>query len=101
MSISFSEMSQKDFEALPVPVRVEKEDQYADLINSLEQGKIVAFDYTDAKDLRGKRITIGRKAHARGFTVEFRVNGTKVAVRKNSDTLPEPKPVKHRVKKES
>lgn len=98
--ISFSEMTSKDFEAIPVPQRAIKSDPYAVLITALSEGKALSIPYNGETDLKGKRITIARKARSAGFMVDFRVHNGTLAVKKSDSPIPPKREVVHRTKKD-
>ena len=60
-------------------------DQWAPIMDAIEQGEVYALPYSDDKDLRGKRIGLGRRAAQRGFKLEIRSKDNTMAVRR-SDT---------------
>ncbi len=100
-NISFSEISNKQWEELPAPVRPIKENPYAALIAALQAGKAVSVPYEGETQLKGLRIGIARAARAAQppFLAEFRVNGKVLAIRKSDSPIPEKREVRHRQKK--
>ena len=59
-------------------------DQWAPIMDALERGEMYALPYSDDKDLRGKRIGLGRRAAQRGFKLEIRSRDNTMAVRRST-----------------
>jgi hypothetical protein len=67
-----------------------KPDELDAAIDELERGNIIRLKAIDEKDLRGKRLTIGRRATKRGFKVEIRTKDLTIAVRKKEEPATPP-----------
>ncbi len=74
-------IDEEGWNAIP-PKLSRKPDELDSVIDELEHGNIIRLTAADEKDLRGKRLTIGRRATKRGFKVEIRTQGLTIAVRK-------------------
>lgn len=68
-------------------------DHWAPIMEALEQGEMYALPYRDDKDLRGKRIGLGRRASQRGFKLEIRTKDRTMAVRRAAAPATPPAPV--------
>lgn len=82
--MEFQEISEKEFEQLERPKGPTKkiDPQVEALLSALQAGKIVRIPIASEKELKGKRLSIGRRAMSRGFKVEFRYGEGFLAVRK-------------------
>src|SRR4051794_25606846 len=82
-------INEEDWNALPAK-QTRKPDDVDSMIDELERGRIVRLTAADEKDLRGKRLTIGRRATKRGFKVEIRTKDLTIAVRKKDEPATPP-----------
>ncbi len=93
-TIEFEVVARDKFDSLPEPAKKAAPDRYDALLNALSQTsnkQDVRVFADNEQDLRGKRITIGRKARQRGFIAEFRNDGLVLYVRKSGEPVPPPK----------
>ncbi len=97
-TLEFKVVDKKKWEELPVPTSTKKDDKYAAIIDALEAGEILEIPTADIKQMKGIRITLGRKASSRGFKVEGRTEGNILYVKK-SDEPTQPVERKERKKK--
>jgi hypothetical protein len=98
--LSFKVVDNKKWESLPPSTSTKKDDKYTPVLDALEAGEILEIPTSDNKELKGIRITLGRKAAMRGFKVESRNEGNLLYVRKSTEPL-EPKAPKERKQKEA
>ncbi len=74
------------FDALPPRTQQKPGDPaWEDIINTLEAGDDVRLPYENEKELRGLRLSVGRRANRRGFRVELRYGDGFLIARKSSD----------------
>ncbi len=93
-TIKFEVVARDKFESLPEPNKKAIPDKYDDVLTAIEKisdKQVICVFADNEQDLRGKRITIGRKARRRGFMVEFRNDGLALYVRKSNEPVPPPK----------
>ncbi len=100
VDLNFKVVDSKKWDSLPPRSSAKKDDKYTPILDALEAGEILEIPTNDAKEMRGLRITLGRKSSVRGFKVETRNNGNLLYVRKSAEPL-EPKAPKERKKKEA
>ena len=79
---------------------VQEPDPWEPLMHDLAAGKIVCLPYADPRDRRAKRLSIARRAAARGIKTEARYTDSELAVRRVDSQAPpaEEKPRQRRRK---
>lgn len=79
-------VSTEEFEKLP-PRQPQRRTspEWDSVLDELMSGKPVRLRYADEKDLRGKRLSLGRRAAQRGITVEIRYGEGFLIVRKSGE----------------
>lgn len=83
VAIKWETIDSNAFDALPNPKPAPKNDpEWEEIITALESGQVVKIPYADEKELRGKRLSVGRRAIKRGFRVELRYGEGFIAARK-------------------
>ena len=66
-------VDRSEFDRLPPRTQQKPPDpEWEDSLTELEAGNTVRFPYADEKEMRGLRLSIGRRANRRGFKVELR-----------------------------
>ncbi len=80
--VDYNLITEEEWDAL-APVK--QPDAWDQLLDELEQGRIVRLPVADEKALRGTRLTLGRRAAKRGFKVDIRTQDTALAVRKREE----------------
>ena len=89
MAIQWQELDERAFEELPVPAKQPKGDaEWEELVTALESGKAVKVPFADEKEMRGKRLSLGRRSIKRGFRVELRYGDGFIAARKKGEDGP-------------
>lgn len=83
--VTFRRISPEEWSELPAPTTKKAPDKYDELLGAVEAGEMVELETEGEKDLRGKRIGIGRGAKGRGFKVEYRIQGNKLYVKRGAD----------------
>ncbi len=83
--LEFKVVDKTKWETLAPATPAKKEDKYNKVLDALEAGEILEITTKDAKEMKGYRISLGRKASARGFRTEYRIDGNILYVKK-SDT---------------
>jgi hypothetical protein len=78
---NWQEINEKAWELIPTK-KGKEPDEVDQILDQVEQGKIIRYPPTDQKDLAGKRLALGRRAKKRGVTIEMRGLGEVLAVRK-------------------
>jgi hypothetical protein len=58
-------------------------DKYAPLLDALEAGEVIQIKTVDNKEMKGIRITLGRKSKSRGFSVEYRAEDATLYAKKS------------------
>ena len=86
--VDYSVITEEEWDAL-APVK--QPDTWDQLLDELEQGRIVRLPVADEKALRGTRLTLGRRAAKRGFKVDIRTQDTTLAVRKREEAATPPR----------
>jgi len=101
--IEFTITDAKKWETLTPPEPAKKEDKYAKALDAIEAGEIIQIPTKDTKEMRGYRISFGRKSTARGFRVEYRIEGNILYIRKSEEPIQikEPKKKKEKVAQEA
>ena len=86
MAVQWQELDSASFDALPVPTKQPKGDAaWEEIVTALESGKAVKLPYADEGEMRGKRLSLGRRAIRRGFRVELRYGDGFIAARRRAD----------------
>lgn len=81
--MDFTVVDKTKWESLTPVAPTKPADKYAPLLDALEAGEIIQIKTTDNKEAKGIRISIGRKSSARGFKVDYRMDGSTIYVRKS------------------
>jgi hypothetical protein len=82
MAIEYRVIGAKDWEKLP---DLQAENPWAEALTVLERGGTISVGYTDERDLKSKRLSIGKRAHSAGFKVETRFGDGQLAIRRVDD----------------
>ena len=80
--VDYSVITEEEWDAL-TPVK--PPDAWDQLLDELEQGRIVRLPVADEKALRGTRLTLGRRAAKRGVKVDIRTQDNTIAVRRRAE----------------
>src|SRR5947209_8917423 len=88
------------WEKLTPPATAKKTDQYVAIVDALEAGHVVKLPTKDNTEMKGKRIVLGKRVRARGFSVEYRVEGSDLYVKKSDETSISSTPKTTRKKKD-
>jgi hypothetical protein len=88
----FEIISEDEWQQMPPPQPSKVSTEWDEVLGLLEQGKIVQLRVKDQKDLKGKRILLGRRASTHGFRIESRVEGDRLALKKSDKPLEQKKP---------
>ena len=74
------------FDQLPPRTQQKPGDpEWEEIVTALEAGDDVRLPYGDEKEMRGLRLSVGRRARRRGFRVELRYGDGFLIARKSSD----------------
>ena len=65
-----------------------KPDELDEQMSVLEEGNLLIIEAEDEKELRGKRLALGRRAKARGFAVDQYTQGLTIYARKRDEDAP-------------
>ncbi len=82
----WQEISEKDWGLIPAK-KTKEPDEVDQMLDAVAEGKIIRYTPKDEKDAIGKRLSLGRRAKGRGFTIEIRVHGGQLAVRKTGEVV--------------
>ncbi len=85
----WQEISEKDWELIPTK-QAKEPDEVDQMLDAVAEGKIIRYTPKDEKDAIGKRLSLGRRAKGRGFTIEIRAHGGQLAVRKTGEVVSQP-----------
>jgi len=96
--ITFKTVDSKKWEQLVPPTPAKPVDKYVPILDALEAGEILEITTKDAKESKGLRISIARKASTRGFRVEYRAEDTTLYVKKSEQEITPSKPKKKKEK---
>lgn len=96
--ITFKTVDNTKWEKLTPPAKTTKEDKYVKVLDALEAGEILEIPTSDNKEMKGLRITLGRKSSARGFKVEYRIEGDILYVKKSGEAITPAAPKKKKEK---
>ena len=98
MAVEWQELDAAAFDALPARTKPPKGDaDWEAILGALEAGKVVKLPYQDEKELRGKRLSLGRRAIRRGFRVELRYGDGFIAARKSGHVVTDGPPAAEEV----
>lgn len=87
--MSWQEISDRDWDLIPGKAAKET-DEIDQMLDQVEQGKIIRYTVKGDKDAVSKRLSFGRRAKRRGFTIEIRAHGGQLAVRKTGGITAQP-----------
>ncbi len=85
----WQEISEKDWELIPAK-KTKEPDEVDQMLDAVAEGKIIRYTPKDEKDAIGKRLSLGRRAKSRGFTIEIRAHSGQLAVRKTGEVVSQP-----------
>lgn len=72
----------------PEPTKPQKVDpEWEELITAPEAGRTVRLPFGDETEKRGRRLSVGRRAKGRGFSVDIRYGDGFMAVRRSDEAL--------------
>ena len=75
------------FDQLPPRTQQKPGDpEWEEIVTALEAGDDVRLPYGDEKEMRGLRLSVGRRARRRGFRVELRYGDGFLIARKSGDS---------------
>lgn len=97
VDFEFTVVDKSKWEQLTPSIPAKKEDKYDKVLDALEAGEILRIPTKDAKEMKGLRITLGRKTSSRGFRVEYRSEGDTLYVKKSDAPVTATKPKKEKV----
>lgn len=73
------------FRDVSLPKRVKGPDDIDAIIALVAAGKTVEITLADEKALRGRRMSLGRRAKQQGLALDLRCQGNKIIVRQKPD----------------
>jgi hypothetical protein len=85
--MEFTVVDKTKWEELAPPTPTKKQDKYIPILDALETGEIIQIKTSDAKEMKGLRITLGRKSKSRGFSVEYRAEDATLYVKKSDKAI--------------
>ncbi len=88
--IAWTEVNPQQFETYPSPTPLKGPDELDAVLDSVAAGKTVEITLVDDSVIRGRRLALGRRAKARGLTLQMRSHGNKLIVRQAGPAQPAP-----------
>ncbi len=82
--MQWREVSAQEFEQIPGKA-ASQPNRWDEVLDAIDQGKIIEIPATSENSIRGMRVGIGRRAKNRGIALEMRSNGEALAIRKMND----------------
>src|SRR5919108_3576553 len=82
--VTYDVIGEQEWEDM-APTAARSASEWDRLLDDLDQGKIISMPYTDLSDRRSKRMTVARRALARGFKTEVRYTDVMMAIRKSGE----------------
>ncbi len=76
----------------PVSSSGRKRDELDEQMGVLEEGQVLIIEAEDEKELRGKRLALGRRAKALGMAIEQYSEGLTITARRKDAAAPAPPP---------
>jgi len=83
--MEWTEVDPQHFETYPSPKPAKGPDDIDAVIALVAAGKTVEITLDDEKALRGRRMSLGRRAKLLGMTIQMRYQGNKIIVRQKTD----------------
>jgi len=83
--MNWTEVDPQHFETYPSPKPVKGPDDIDAVIALVAAGKTVEITLGDESALRGRRMSLGRRAKQQGLALDMRYEGNKIVVRQKSD----------------
>jgi len=80
--VQWTEVDPSEFESYPSLKPAKARDDIDDLLDAVAAGKTVQLTLDEGTGIRGRRMSIGRRAKKRGFAVEMRYLENRIIVRK-------------------
>jgi hypothetical protein len=91
MPLSYKKMSETEWRAMPETQSTKKPNEWADLVDELQNGQPVSLDIPADRNVKGVRIAIARLAATKEMKLQFRQKGQTLAMRR-SETPYTPRP---------
>lgn len=85
MVIEHDVMPESEWDKYPAKPQKPIDTRYDSILDDLASGKIVRVTTETDGERRGLRLALGRRAKQRGFSIETRVLGDTLAIRKSGD----------------
>ncbi len=83
--MNWTEVDPQHFETYPSPKPIKGSDEVDAVIALVAAGKTVEITLADEKALRGRRMSLGRRAKQQGLALDMRYQGNKIVVRQKPD----------------
>ncbi len=84
--MNWTEVDPQHFETYPSPKPLKGPDDIDAVIEAVAAGKTVEVTLADESALRGRRMSLGRRAKQQGLTLDMRYEGNKIVVRQKPTT---------------
>ncbi len=78
------------FDAYPSPQPLKGPDDMDAVLDAVAAGKTVEVTLADDSVVRGRRMSLGRRAKARGLVLQMRAQANKLIVRQEGAAEPQP-----------
>ncbi len=87
--VQWTEVDPSEFDNYPTAKPAKARDAIDDVLDGVAEGKTVLITLDEGTGIRGRRMSIGRRAKKRGFSVEMRYQENRIIVRKKGDGVDE------------
>ncbi len=79
--IEWAEVDPQIFDTYPNPKPAKGRDDIDEALDAVAAGKTVVLTLEDEQRMRGRRMSLGRRAKQRGLTLDMRYQDTRIVVR--------------------
>jgi len=85
--VQWTEVDPAEFETYPAAKPAKGRDDIDDILDAVAAGQTVRLTLDGDAGLRGRRMSLGRRAKKRGFSIEMRYQENRIIVRKKPSTM--------------
>ncbi len=95
--VQWTDVDPAEFETYPAAKPAKGRDDIDDILDAVAAGQTVRLTLDGDAGLRGRRMSLGRRAKKRGFSIEMRYQENRIVVRKKPSAVDaggeEPSPI--------